>query len=139
MLEIKKEDIKEYKVNKKSRKKRPSKPKKFLKELAQQVYRGEVFTSFQIQNPNDISSVFMPLMLMSPDMGQSMHQDKPCMFYASMKDALPRGINGYPMFGSVAYLTREEAEIFDDYYKKIEKAIDEVQEINKKRIFKLQR
>jgi hypothetical protein len=30
------------------------------------------------------------------------------------------------MFGSVAYLTREEAEIFDDYYKKIEKAIDEV-------------
>ena len=51
MLEIKKEDIKEYKVNKKSRKKRPSKPKKFLKELAQQVYRGEVFTSFQISNP----------------------------------------------------------------------------------------
>ena len=35
MLEIKKEDIKEYKVNKKSRKKRPSKPKKFLKELAE--------------------------------------------------------------------------------------------------------
>ena len=30
MLEIKKEDIKEYKVNKKSRKKRPSKPKKFF-------------------------------------------------------------------------------------------------------------
>lgn len=126
MLEIKKEEIKEYKVNKKSRKKRPLKSKQFLKELAQQVYRGEVFTSFQIQNPNDISSVFMPLMLMSPDMGQGIHQDKPCMFYASMKDALPRGINGYPMFGSVAYLTREEAEIFDDYYKKIEKAINEV-------------
>ena len=43
-----------------------------------------------------------------------------------MKDAFPRGINGYPCFGSVAYLTREEAEIFDDYYKKIEKAINEV-------------
>ena len=119
-------EIKEYKVNKKSRKKRPSKPKEFLKELAQQVYRGEVFTSFQIQNPNDISSVFMPLMLMSPDMGQSMHQDKPCMFYADMKDRFPTGINGYPCFGSVAYLTREEAETFDDYYKKIEKAINEV-------------
>ncbi len=125
-LNIDKEDIKEYKVNKKSRKKRPSKPKQFLKELAQQVYRGEVFTSFQIQNPNDIPSVFMPLMLMSPDMGQGMHQDKPCMFYSYMKDAFPTGINGYPMFGSVAYLTREEAETFDDYYKKIEKAIDEV-------------
>ena len=37
------------------------------------------------------------------------------------------------------YLTREEAEIFDDYYKKIEKAINEVLKINKKRIFKLQR
>ena len=126
MLEIKKQEIKEYKVNKKSRKKRPLKSKQFLKELAQQVYRGEVFTSFQIHDPNDIPSVFMPLMLMSPDMGQGMHQDKPCMFYSYMKDKFPSGVNGYPMFGSVAYLNREEAEIFDDYYKKIEKAIDEV-------------
>ena len=126
MLEIKKQEIKEYKVNKKSRKKRPLKSKQFLKELAQQVYRGEVFTSFQIHDPNDIPSVFMPLMLMSPDMGQGMHQDKPCMFYADMKDRFPSGINGYPCFGSVAYLNREEAEIFDDYYKKIEKAINEV-------------
>ena len=119
-------EIKEYKVNKKSRKRRPIKSKQFLKELAQQVYRGEVFTSFQIQNPHDIASVFMPLMLMSPDMSQGMYQDKPCMFYSYMKDQFPTGINGYPCFGSVAYLNSKEAEIFDDYYKKIEKAIDEV-------------
>ena len=126
MLKIEKEEIKEYKVNKKSRKKRPLKPKQFLKELAQQVYRGEVFTSFQIHDPNDIPTVFMPLMLMTPDMGQGMPQDKPWRFYAEMKDRFPSGINGYPCFGSVAYLNREEAEIFDDYYKKIEKAINEV-------------
>ena len=51
MLEIKKEDIKEYKVNKKVERNVLLRPKKFLKELAQQVYRGEVFTSFQISNP----------------------------------------------------------------------------------------
>tara|TARA_B100001093_G_C26316343_1_gene795748 strand:+ start:54 stop:440 length:387 start_codon:yes stop_codon:yes gene_type:complete len=125
-LNLDKQEIKEYKVNKKSRKKRPLKSNAYLKELAQQVYRGEVFTSFQIQNPQDIASVFMPLMLMSPDMGQGMYQDKPCMFYANMKDRFPTGINGYPCFGSVAYLNSKEAEIFDNYYKKIEKAINEI-------------
>lgn len=118
--------IKEYKVNKKSRKKRALKSNAFLKELAQQVYRGDVFTSFQVSDPQDIAMVFMPLMLMNPDQGQSMHHDKPCMFYSYMKDAFPTGVNGYPCFGSVAFLNRQEAEIFDDYYKKIEKAINEV-------------
>ena len=50
------------------------------------------------------------------------------MFYANMKDAFLRGINGYLVLVPVAYPTREEAEIFDDYYKKIEKAINEVRE-----------
>jgi len=125
-LNLDKQEIKEYKVNKKSRKKRPLKSNAFLKDLAQQVYRGEVFTSFQISNPQDIGMVFMPLMLMSPDQSQGIHQDKPCMFYAYMKDRFPSGVNGYPCFGSVAHLNREEAEIFDDYYKKIEKAINEI-------------
>ncbi len=121
-----KSEIKEYKVNKKSRKKRPLQSKQFLKELAQEVYRGEVFTSFQISNPRDIGMVFMPLMLMSPDMTQGMYQDKPYMYYSYMKDRFPTGVNGYPCFGSVAHLNKEETEIFNDYYRKIEKAINEI-------------
>tara|TARA_B100000575_G_scaffold282347_1_gene273920 strand:- start:125 stop:502 length:378 start_codon:yes stop_codon:yes gene_type:complete len=121
-----KSEIKEYKVNKKSRKKRPLQSKQFLKELAQEVYRGEVFTSFQVSNPRDIGMVFMPLMLMSPDMTQGMYQDKPYMYYSYMKDRFPTGVNGYPCFGSVAHLNKEETEIFNDYYRKIEKAINEI-------------
>ena len=121
-----KSEIKEYKVNKKSRKKRPLQSKQFLKELAQEVYRGEVFTSFQISNPHDIGMVFMPLMLMSPDMTQGMYQDKPYMYYSYMKDAFPTGVNGYPCFGSVAHLNKKESDKFLHYYKKIEEIVDEI-------------
>ncbi len=119
-------EIKEYKVNKNRRKKLPNKSKKEIKELAYECFRGSIFTSLQVSNPRDISMVFMPLMLMSPDQSQGMYQDKPHMYYSYMKDSFPTGVNGYPCFGSVAHLNKEETELFVDYYNKIEKAIDEI-------------
>jgi len=118
--------IKEYKVSKKNKKNRLSKSKKEIKELALECYRGHVFTSLQISNPRDIGMVFMPLMLMNPDQAQGLYQEKPCMYYAHMKDAFPTGVNGYPCFGSVAMLNQKETELFRSYYNKIEKVIDDV-------------
>ena len=119
-------EIKEYKVNKKSKNTRQPLSKEQLKNIARDCYRGDIFTSIQIQNPNDIATVFMPLMLMNPDQTQGMYQNKPHMYYAYMKDAFPRGVNGYPCFMSVAYLNKEETELFRKYYKQIEEAIDEI-------------
>tara|TARA_B100000965_G_C19549950_1_gene739545 strand:+ start:443 stop:823 length:381 start_codon:yes stop_codon:yes gene_type:complete len=118
-------EIKEYKVKKRN-KKRIGRTKKEIKELAYECFRGAVFTSLQVHDQKDLGMVFMPLMLMSPDQSQGMYQDKPHMYYSYMKDAFPTGVNGYPCFGSVAHLNKEETETFINYYNKIEKVIDEI-------------
>ena len=55
--------IKEYKVKRKDRRKYKGRSLKEIKELAIQVYRGDVFTSFQVHNQQDLGMVFMPLMI----------------------------------------------------------------------------
>ena len=116
--------IKEYKVSRKNFKKYSGRTDKELKELAIGCYRGDVFTSLQIHDQNDISSVFMPLMMMDPVQRKDMVEDKPHMYYSYMKDAFPTGVNGYPCFGSVAHLNKKDALKFVEYYKKIEAKID---------------
>jgi len=119
-------EIKEYTVKKKKKNTYVPRSKELLKELAKGCHRGEVFTSFQISEPDMVSTVFMPLMLMGPDMMQGVYQDRPYMFYSYMKDACPGGVNGYPMFWSMAYLNKADAEQFDAYYKQIQKAMNEI-------------
>ena len=65
--------IKEYKVNKKNKNTRRPLSNEQLKNIARDCYRGDIFTSLQIQNPNDIAMVFMPLMLMNPDQFHLFH------------------------------------------------------------------
>ena len=105
--------IKKNKVKRKDRRKYKGRSLKEIKELAIQVYRGDVFTSFQVHNQQDLGMVFMPLMMMSPVQKKDMVEDRPHMYYSYMKDRFPTGVNGYPCFGSVAHLNKEETEIFN--------------------------
>ena len=118
--------IKEYKVKRKDRRGYYKRTNKELKELAVGCYRGDVFTSFQVHNSQDLGMVFMPLMLMSPVMKKDMVEDKPHMYYSWMKDAFPTGVNGYPCFGSVAHLNKRDPDKFMKYYKEIESKIDDI-------------
>ena len=114
--------IEEYKVNK-NRKCYNRRTNNELKDLAIGCYRGDIFTSFQIHEPNMVQSVFMPLVLMNPAQKKDTYESKPYMYYAPMKDAFPTGINGYPCFGSVAYLNKNDSKRFMAYYRKIEKSV----------------
>ena len=114
--------IEEYKVNK-NREYYRRRTNNELKELAVGCYRGDIFTSFQIHEPDMVRSVFMPLVLMNPTQMKDTYASKPHMYYAPMKDALPTGINGYPCFGSVAYLNRNDSKRFMIYYRKIENSV----------------
>jgi len=118
--------IKEYKVKRKDRRGYYKRTNKELKELAVGCYRGDVFTSFQVHNSQDLGMVFMPLMLMSPVMKKDIVEDKPHMYYSWMKDAFPTGVNGYPCFGSVAHLNKRDSDKFMKYYKEIESKIDDL-------------
>ncbi len=118
--------IKEYKVKRKDRRDYYKRSNKELKELAVGCYRGDVFTSFQVHNQQDIGMVFMPLMMMDPRQRKDMAEDKPYMYYSYMKDAFPTGVNGYPCFGSVAHLNKADAKKFWTYYKRIENKINAI-------------
>ncbi len=118
--------IKEYKVKRKDRKVYKGRTNKELKELAVGCYRGDVFTSLQVRDAQDLGMVFMPLMLMNPVQRKDTVENKPFMYYSFMKDAFPTGVNGYPCFGSVAFLNKKETEKFVKYHKQIEENIDAI-------------
>lgn len=101
---------------------------KELMELAEQVYRGEVFTSWQIpdnQLEKMLPLIFMPMIFANK---QTLKKMNPYVFYAYMKDAAPRTINGFPMFLSMAYLEEGEGKKLWDYLQKIRKAMETVKE-----------
>ena len=112
---------------KKRKKMFPKKPnKEFIKDLAEQCYRGEVFTSNQVEDKTMLSSVFMAFGLMDPVQTKDMTRQKPVLIYSYMKDAFPRGINGYPCFWSAGFLNIEETRMFEKYYFAIKEAIERI-------------
>lgn len=105
----------------------PKKPnKEFLKGLAEQCYRGEVFTSNQVEDKSLLGAVFMVFGLMDPVQSKDLHKQKPVLIYSYMKDAFERGINGYPTFWSAGFLNEEETKIFEKYYFTIKEAIEKI-------------
>ena len=105
----------------------PKKPdREFLKNLAEQCYRGEVFTSNQIEDKTMISSVFMVFGLMDPVQSKDLYKKKPVLIYSYMKDRFDMGINGYPCFWSAGFLDAEHTKIFEHYYFAIKKAVEDV-------------
>lgn len=82
-----------------------------LKELALALSRNEAMLSTQIpeeQLEHLARSIFMPLIFLNDEQRQSLIDRKIVAFYGFMRDAGPRSINGWPMFGTVGYLTLEE-------------------------------
>ena len=125
-----KEDNEHYKsYTVKERKKQfPKKPnKEFLKDLARKCYRGEVFTSNQVQDKSMLSTVFMVFGLLDPVQSKDLAKEKPVLIYSYMKDSSDKGINGYPCFWSAGFLNVEETKMFEKYYFAIKEAVDGVE------------
>lgn len=75
-----------------------------LRELAKGVTEGNVLFSSQV--PADLlCSVFMPLLFMDE---VQLKLVKDGQLYGHLKDAFPRGVNGYPMFHAVHIISKEE-------------------------------
>lgn len=97
-----------------------------IKELALNIYRGDIFTSLQVRESDTylLSSIFMPLMFMDQEQIDKMKEHKAYMLYASMSDAGPRSINGYPIFMSMNYIDEEDCKKVFEKYEAMKKAID---------------
>jgi hypothetical protein len=99
-----------------------------IKELAMQIYRNEVFTSWMIRK-HDIgllTSIFMPLVFIDELMRKGMIRDKVHHFFANMSEAGPMTINGYPVFFSMGMLDAHDGLLVDAKVKSIVAAIGDI-------------
>ena len=92
-----------------------------ITQIARGIYKNEIFSSLQIdpKDQNLVISIFMPLAFLSPLMRKQLVIDEITNFYAEMKNAGPKSINGYPCFFSVYYLDREDTERVINKYEEI--------------------
>jgi hypothetical protein len=97
-----------------------------VKELARQIYKGEIFTSWQV-GQHDLAllpSIFMPLGLMDRSTKLKFLRDAPEMLYAPMSAAGPRGINGYPMFFEMSFVNKVDADRVWDEYQSVKQSLE---------------
>ena len=110
-----------------------------VKEFALGMYRGEIFTELHIapqhRNGSTVRMVFMGLALaadgMSPEMEGALDKSPPGMVYAryhvnGRSNTFPRSINGYPIFNTCAFLSREDTDRVQDKYEEIEKTLGSI-------------
>lgn len=98
-----------------------------LKQIAKDMHGNLIFTSAQIAQhefQHMMGMVFAPIMFMEQKDREELAAKKPYVFYEYLNKALPRGVNGYPMFMSMGFLTKEEWDFVWEKYQKIEEAMN---------------
>ncbi len=107
---------------------------KEVKEFALGIYRNEIFTEYHIREgdkANLLGMIFMPLLMgMHPETLGALEKSPPGMCYARYRDengrdqTFPRSINGYPIFSSCAFLSREDTDRVNKKYYEIKETLD---------------
>lgn len=93
--------------------------KEDLKKLALDMHKGLIFADTQIQQPNMLVMVFMPLALMPIN---KKWVDQVGLIYEYLDKAGPRSVNGMPTFMSMRIVPRADLPMLIEYVKKYEKA-----------------
>lgn len=95
-----------------------------LRQLAVDIIDGKVFTSDMIRETDlsrSLTFVFFPLLFLEQKDKDELIADNAVVFYEYYDKAGLRGMNGYPIFMSFAYLTRDESNrcnvFFEEYLK----------------------
>lgn len=97
-----------------------------IKKLANDMYKGLIFSDRHIQNPDDMSRVFMPLVLLEKEQTEELKVNDPGMIYEYIDKAGPMAINGMPMFCSFRFLSQEDAKKVMEKYLQIKDAIEKI-------------
>lgn len=98
---------------------------KEVADLANDLYRGMIFTDRHMQRPEDVPSVFMPLIFMKKEDIEKLQANPPGMIYEYFSEAGPRSINGMPMFMSFRMISVEDTTKVMERYNKIKQAVEE--------------
>lgn len=93
---------------------------KQLRRFAIDYCANKIYTS-DMCDQNDYESVFLPLI--SSEVRAKMVQEKVIVLYEYYDKALPRSINGKPVFEGFHYLKKEDVEKINRYIDEIENAL----------------
>jgi len=105
-----------------------SKTDKEIKELAMDLFSGRIFIDRQIPKIQEdlVIMVFMPLVFSKKELGKWMEKNEIDLIYGKMSDAMPRSINGYPMFHTISFLDKADTVKFFDKHKEISELMEKI-------------
>jgi HEPN domain-containing protein len=99
---------------------------KEVKQLAEDIYKGVVFTDRHIRIKEELPSVFMALVFMKEEQTEELRKNPPGMIYEYMEKAGPRAVNGNPTFLSFRMISKDDAKKVLETHNKILEVVGEV-------------
>ena len=90
-----------------------------LKEIAQALLDGRIFSDRHVQEPSQLPQHFMVLGLLEPEQSKELAEMGVDFIYEYVEQAAPRSINGLPCFFSMRMLTRDETVRMTKFYAKM--------------------
>jgi len=97
-----------------------------LKRLAKDMVGNQIFCSDQIPKHERLTLVFPIVAMMDKGAHRQMKKHNVVHVYEYYNKALPRGVNGLPMFMSCHLLTKQDYLKLREYEDKIRKALESV-------------
>jgi hypothetical protein len=94
-----------------------------IKKLAEDMYKGLIFTDRNIETKEDLPMVFLPLTLMGKELIDELRENNPGMIYEYLNMAGPMAVNGMPIFTSFKIVSIEDTKKVFEHYHKIKEAV----------------
>lgn len=94
-----------------------------IKKLADDMYKGLIFTDRHVHVPEDVPRVFLPLILLDEKQRRELEANPPGMIYEYMENASRMGINGMPIFFSFKTVSQEDTKKVMGEYNEIIEAV----------------
>jgi hypothetical protein len=116
----------------KTARKEPRLPAEKISELALGIFKGEIFTSAQVGESERglLPVIFMPLALLvlAGEERKKIAAHPPTLLCGRVVEALPRSINGYPIFTNMQMVYAQDAKLILALYRKFKAATEEILE-----------
>ena len=93
-----------------------------LRKLAIDIYKGQIFGTWQIKNPNNVGAIFMCVLFMDKKMVKKLETQNIVHFCEYLSKAGPMAVNGMPTFCSMQTISRTEWDIIVPIIEKLQKA-----------------
>jgi hypothetical protein len=94
-----------------------------IKKLAEDMYKGLIFTDRHMSNREELQMVFIPLALADKWLIEELIENPPGMIYEYLDEASPREVNGMPMFFSFKMASIDDTKKVFEHYHKIKEAV----------------